>query len=116
MNFLIIDFPRTPTHALAPHETYRTLCILVEKMIKVNARLLPKKSNSIDNISIDIYNKITEGICNKLNGSLKDKSCKIHPTHNNIIDIISVIDQSPKIIKRDFCCEDFSNSIKIELS
>lgn len=76
-------------------------------MIKIVPRLLSKKRDPIDNITIELANAITEGICKEIKPKWENVECELHPNHTSTIVIKALDGKSPAILKENFCCKEF---------
>ncbi len=85
-------------------------------MIKVNVKLLPRKSNNIDNITIDGCNMITKGIAENLQKEWGNAKCENHPNHTSIIILNAVYEKKPTMTKEGFCCKEFSDKFILEMN
>lgn len=84
-------------------------------MVNIDIKLMPKKSNPIDNISIEVGNKIANGIAEKVRPEWQNVSCKEHPTLVSSILFVAQDCDSPKMEKRNFCCKEHEDRFILTL-
>lgn len=76
-------------------------------MIEVIVERLPDANKAKE---MDIY---AEAYAIEVRDIVKDKKCKQHPDETSILKIIADKDESIRIDKSGFCCEEFANRIDV---
>ena len=83
--------------------------MLTIKLVKAQA-----KANTFD-FKSDLKNRISEDFYNKLKTDLKDFKCDIHPDQESVITVTSTPNgEHPFTIKKECCCDNFSNIIQVD--
>ena len=86
-------------------------------MILINVLPLYCNSNNLgERMTADVANSLAEQMADKLSVELKNKVCSKHPNATQTINIVAGVDPLLTFEKVNFCCDDFKNSIQINVS
>ena len=82
-------------------------------MITVKTKELGKPSDLVKNIKSIATNELAKAIAKQLSERLKNVKCNNHPSSNPIIMIRADDNGKCTVLKENFCCTEFKNSIDI---
>ncbi|WP_338732021.1 hypothetical protein [Mangrovimonas cancribranchiae] len=86
--------------------------------IQIRTKLIPENTNDMyKSLGYSVINETIKAVKNELDKELKNSECETHK--NNTRGTILVSGNSRKdgisVKKSNFCCDDFKNSIKINI-
>ena len=88
-------------------------------MIDTRVKKSLKRAKDIaEDLKISTANQIVEDLAKSLKKDLKEASCDDHPNHVSIVEIESTPFNKTglfQVNKRNFCCKEFEQSIRINI-
>lgn len=85
--------------------------------IQVKTRLLsPRKNDFTDEVISSTINIVVEGFADQVKGDVESMQCEKHPDQISYVTIIGNRHGQRISIEKEFCCDEFSQKVTIDVN